>query len=99
MTPLNCTFADPEEIASFILTHMQNDSYDARMSSFYSKYLVQALVQASVEAGRARPRNPNAKSSGTKMTLEQFRTMASAQEQRVVAMIGKKTVPPSELPV
>ncbi|MDR3709613.1 MAG: hypothetical protein P4L33_15045 [Capsulimonadaceae bacterium] len=95
----NCVFADPKSIASYILTHMQNEQYDGRMSSFYSRYLVEALVQASVEAKRGANRTRTNANSSLAMTLDQFKELAAAQERRVHSLTGQQTYGRLERPV
>lgn len=80
---------------------MQNAQYDGRMSAFYSKYLVEALVQSALDAKRGvlgAGRRTETQSHARPLSLEQFRELAMAQEARVQTMLGHKAVRRFERP-
>jgi len=86
MTTSNNTilFKEPKAVAEYIFTHMQNEQYDARMSSFYSRYLVHALVEAyQTKKGKTPPAAVNF-SSETILTLDEFKKLAKEQERRAL---------------
>jgi hypothetical protein len=95
-----CRFANPKEVAIYILVHMQNAEYDGKMSAFYSKYLVEALVQSSVEAkkGASTGRRSEGMEHVSPLTLDQFRELANAQEARMPGALGKKRIHRIERP-
>jgi len=84
-------FENPREVAEFILTIMQEGNYPDRMSSYYSRCLVQALVQASHI--RKTINRPSANDGRAAISLSRFIAMSNEEQKRVLALNSPKDRP------